>query len=177
MANKLFLVSATLAFFFLLTNASIYRTIVEFDEDDNQIGPFRPFRPQQKCRKEFQQAQHLQACQQWMRQKAMQQGGSSWALYDEFDFDMDNQQGPEQRPQLLQQCCNELHQEDRECVCPTLKQAAKAVRSQVQQQEQQGQSRPQEIRRIYQTAKQLPNVCNVPQVSVCPFNIPRPRYY
>ncbi|XP_024004324.1 napin-2-like [Eutrema salsugineum] len=174
MANKLFLVSATLAFFFLLTNASIYRTIVEFDEDDNQSGPFRPFRPQQqqKCRKEFQQAQHLQACQQWMHQKATQQGGgSSWALDDEFDFD--NQQGPEQRPQLLQQCCNELRREDEECVCPTLKQAARAVRSQVQQQGQQGQSRPQVTRRIFQTAKHLPDVCDIPQVSVCPFNIPR----
>lgn len=45
MANKLLLIYATLAFF-LLTKASIYRTIVEFDEDDatNPIG-HRPTRP------------------------------------------------------------------------------------------------------------------------------------
>ncbi|KAH0942244.1 hypothetical protein HID58_001881 [Brassica napus] len=79
MANKLFLVSATLAFFFLLTNASIYRTVVEFDEDDatNPAGPFRI----PKCRKEFQQAQHLKACQQWLHKQAMQSGsGPSWTL-------------------------------------------------------------------------------------------------
>ncbi|CAH8317801.1 unnamed protein product [Eruca vesicaria subsp. sativa] len=178
MANKLFLVSATLAFFFLLTNASIYKTVVEFDEDDatNPSGPFQLPR----CRKEFQQAQHLRACQQWIHKQAMRSGGGSWALDDEFDLedDMENPQGrPQQRPPLLQQCCNELHQEEPICVCPTLKGASKAVRSRVQgQQGQQGQHQQQMVSRIFQTAKHLPNVCNIPQVSVCPFRKASPYY-
>ncbi|CAH2077807.1 unnamed protein product [Thlaspi arvense] len=178
MANKLFLVSATLAFFFLLANASIYRTVVEFDEDDstNQIGPFGP---QRKCQKEFRQAEHLRACQQWIHKKATRPGGGpSWALDDEFDFeddvDMENQQGPQQRPPLLQQCCSELHQEEPECVCRTLKRAAKAVRSQVQQGQQQG--HPQVVRRIFSTAQHLPNRCGIPQVGVCPFKQTMPFF-
>ncbi|KAJ0236714.1 Bifunctional inhibitor/plant lipid transfer protein/seed storage helical domain-containing protein [Hirschfeldia incana] len=178
MANKLFLVSATLAFFFLLTNASIYRTVVEFDEDDstNPAGPFRI----PKCRKEFQQAQHLRACQQWLHKQAMQsRGGPSWTLDGEFDFedDMENPQGPQQRPPLLQQCCNELHQEEPICVCPTLKGASKAVKQQIQQQGQQ-QGHQQMVSRIYQTATHLPRVCNIRQVSVCPFQktMPGPYY-
>uniref|UniRef100_Q7M1P1 Napin (Fragments) n=1 Tax=Brassica napus subsp. rapifera TaxID=3709 RepID=Q7M1P1_BRANA len=114
-------------------------------------GPFRI----PKCRKEFQQAQHLRACQQWLHKQAMQSGGGP------------SPQGPQQRPPLLQQCCNELHQEEPLCVCPTLKGAAKAVKQQQQQQQQQqGQ---QMVSRIYQTATHLPKVCNIPQVSVCPF--------
>ncbi|KAG2248450.1 hypothetical protein Bca52824_088078 [Brassica carinata] len=180
MANTLFLVSATLAFFFLLTNASIYRTVVEVEEDDatNPAGPFRI----PKCRKEFQQAQHLRACQQWLHKQAMQSGsGPSWTLDGEFDFedDMENPQSPQQRPPLLQQCCNELHQEEPLCVCPTLKGASKAVKQQVRQQQgQQGQQLQQVISRIYQTATHLPKVCNIPQVSVCPFQktMPGPSY-
>ena len=164
MANKLFLVCATLALCFLLTNASIYRTVVEFEEDDatNPIGP-----KMRKCRKEFQKEQHLRACQQLMLQQARQ--GRS----DEFDFedDMENPQGQQQEQQLFQQCCNELRQEEPDCVCPTLKQAAKAVRLQ-------GQHQPMQVRKIYQTAKHLPNVCDIPQVDVCPFNIPSfPSFY
>ncbi|KAL0709689.1 hypothetical protein Bca4012_016667 [Brassica carinata] len=184
MANKLFLVSATLALCFLLTNASVYRTVVEVDEDDdatNQAGPFRI----PKCRREFQQAQHLRACQQWLHKQAMQ--SSSWTLDGEFDFDEDDmeenqQQGPQQRPPLLQQCCNELHQEEPLCVCPTLKGASKAVKQQVRrqggQQGQQGQQMQQVISRIYQTATHLPRVCNIRQVSICPFQktMPGPSY-
>ncbi|CAH8317233.1 unnamed protein product [Eruca vesicaria subsp. sativa] len=182
MANKLFLVSATLAFFFLLTNASIYRTVVEFDEDDatNPSGPFRLPR----CRKEFQQSQHLRACQQWLHKQArLAGGGPSWALELEGEFDseddMENPQGrPQQRPPLLQQCCNELHQEEPICVCPTLKRASKAVKQQVQQQQGQQQGHQQMVSRIYQTATHLPNVCNIPQVGVCPFQrtMPGPYY-
>ncbi|KAJ4913312.1 2S seed storage protein 4 [Raphanus sativus] len=182
MANKLFLVSATLAFFFLLTNASIYRTVVEVDEDDatNPAGPFRIPR----CRREFQQAQHLRACQQWLHRQARQSGsGPSWTLDDEFDFedDMENPQGPQQRPPLLQQCCNELHQEEPLCVCPTLKAASKAVKQQVRQQQgqqgQQGQQMQQAVSRIYQTATHLPRVCRIPQVSICPFQKTTPGPY
>nr|P80208.1 RecName: Full=Napin-3; AltName: Full=1.7S seed storage protein; AltName: Full=Napin BnIII; AltName: Full=Napin nIII; Contains: RecName: Full=Napin-3 small chain; Contains: RecName: Full=Napin-3 large chain [Brassica napus] len=115
-------------------------------------GPFRI----PKCRKEFQQAQHLRACQQWLHKQAMQSGSGP--------------QGPQQRPPLLQQCCNELHQEEPLCVCPTLKGASRAVKQQVRQQQgQQGQQLQQVISRIYQTATHLPKVCNIPQVSVCPF--------
>ncbi|KAJ0250952.1 2S seed storage protein 3 [Hirschfeldia incana] len=176
MANKLFLVSATLAFFFLLTNASIYRTVVEFDEDDatNLIGTSSS---QQKCSKEFQQSQHLRACQQWIHRQAMKPHVGPGALDGEFEDDMENPQGPQQRPPLLQQCCNELHQEDTICVCPALKHASKEVRIQVQQGQQQG--HPQIVSRIYQTATHLPNICNVQQVSVCPFqhDMPFPPYY
>ena len=149
MANKIFLVCATFAFCVLLTNASIYRTVVEFDEDDttDQIGPFRP---PQKCQREFQQEQHLRACQQWIRQ---QLAGSPFS---------ENQWGPQQGPSLREQCCNELYQEDQVCVCPTLKQAAKSVRVQ-------GQHGPFQSTRIYQIARNLPNVCNMKQIGTCPF--------
>nr|P80207.1 RecName: Full=Allergen Bra j 1-E; AltName: Full=Allergen Bra j I; AltName: Allergen=Bra j 1-E; Contains: RecName: Full=Allergen Bra j 1-E small chain; Contains: RecName: Full=Allergen Bra j 1-E large chain [Brassica juncea] len=120
-------------------------------------GPFRFPR----CRKEFQQAQHLRACQQWLHKQAMQSGSGP------------QPQGPQQRPPLLQQCCNELHQEEPLCVCPTLKGASKAVKQQIrqqgQQQGQQGQQLQHEISRIYQTATHLPRVCNIPRVSICPF--------
>ncbi|KAJ4866509.1 2S seed storage protein 3 [Raphanus sativus] len=127
MATKLFLVCATLAFCVLLTNASIYRTVVELDDDTN------PF-----------------ACQRWIRQ---QLAGSPFS---------ENQWGPQQGPSLRQQCCNELYQEDQECVCPTLKQAAKAVRMQ-------GQHGPIQSTRIYKIAKNLPNVCNMQRIGTCPF--------
>ncbi|CAA7025291.1 unnamed protein product [Microthlaspi erraticum] len=166
MANKLFLVSATLALFFLLTNASIYRTIVEFDEDANPTGPQGPI---EECRKEFQQEQHLRACQSWIRKQAMQQGGGGGqSLYGDFDFE--NPMGPQQRPPLLQQCCNELHQEEAICVCPTLKSAAQAVRSQAKLQGQ------QQVSSLFQTAKNLPRVCEVQRVSVCPFDQAPPLF-
>ncbi|CAN8273712.1 unnamed protein product [Cochlearia groenlandica] len=161
MANKLFLVSATLAFFFLLANASIYRTVVEFnDEEDTgrQVGPFGPQQKQQ-CRKEFKEEQHLQACQNWLKMKAMQ-AGSGPSLY-ELD-DMESEQGSQRMPRVLQRCCNELRQEEPVCVCPTLKEASKAVRFQ-------GQHGPEQTRQIYYTAKNLPQVCNIPRVQACPF--------
>ncbi|KAL1203036.1 2S seed storage protein 3 [Cardamine amara subsp. amara] len=169
MANKLFLVCATLALCFLLTNASIYRSVVEFDEDDD-TKPMGPVGPRQKCRKEFQQAQHLRACQKWIKRQ-MRQG----PFDDEFDLedDMENPKGGPQQPrQLLHQCCNELREEEPVCVCPTLKRAAKAVRLQ-------GQHGPFQASKIYRTARNLPQVCSIPQVDVCPFKaIPFfPPYY
>ncbi|CAH8385309.1 unnamed protein product [Eruca vesicaria subsp. sativa] len=176
MANKLFIVSATLAFFFLLTNASIYRTVVEFEEDD-ATDPIGPFRPPQKCQKEFQQSQNLRACQQWIHKQAMKPHVGPAALDGDFEDDMENPHGPQERPPLLQQCCNELHQEDTVCVCPSLKHASKEVRYQVQQRRQQ--VHPQIVSRIYQTAAHLPSMCNVQQVSVCPFqpDMSFPPYY
>nr|AAB21100.1 napin nIa large chain=2 S albumin [Brassica napus=rapeseed, Peptide, 79 aa] [Brassica napus]prf//1803246B napin Ia:SUBUNIT=large [Brassica napus] len=72
------------------------------------------------------------------------------------------QSGPQEGPWLREQCCNELYQEDQVCVCPTLKQAAKSVRVQ-------GQHGPFQSTRIYQIAKNLPNVCNMKQIGTCPF--------
>ncbi|CAN8273708.1 unnamed protein product [Cochlearia groenlandica] len=168
MANKLFLVSATLAFFFLLANASIYRTVVEFnDEEDTgrQTGPFGPQKIQE-CRKEFKKEQHLQACQNWLRKKA-RQAGSGPSLYELED--MEREQGSQQMPQMLEECCNELRQEEPVCVCPSLKQASKAVKIQ-------GQHGSEETRQIYYTAKHLPEICNIRQVDVCPFKAGRPLF-
>nr|NP_001391928.1 2S seed storage protein 4-like precursor [Camelina sativa]AFQ32285.1 2S seed storage protein [Camelina sativa] len=165
MANKLFLVCATLALCFLLTNASIYRTVVEFDEETTN-----PMGPRQRCQREFQQSQHLRACQELMRRQA-RQGGRGGDEYD-WEEDMEN---PQRRQQVLEQCCNELRQEDPACVCPTLQQAARSVSIQGQGQ---GQQRQSQARQIYQTAKHLPNVCRIQQVDVCPFQIPSgPSYY
>ncbi|KFK45110.1 hypothetical protein AALP_AA1G345700 [Arabis alpina] len=125
------------------------------------------------ARKEFQESQHLRACQQWIRMRAMKPR-YGLGVDDELDFedDFENPQGPQQQHPLLQKCCSELHQEEPVCVCPTLKQAAKAVRLQ-------GQHGPFQASKIYRTAKNLPNVCNIPQVDVCPFKaIPFfPPYY
>ncbi|CAN8273716.1 unnamed protein product [Cochlearia groenlandica] len=176
MANKLLLVSATLTFFFLLANASIYRTVVEFNDEEDTGRHTGPFGPQQKqqCRKEFKEDQHLQACQNWLRKKAMQAGsgpslqaGGGPSMF-ELD-DMEREQGSQQMPQMLEECCNELRQEEPVCVCPTLKQASKAVKIQ-------GQHGSEETRQIYYTAKNLPEICNIRQVGVCPFKAGRPLF-
>ncbi|CAH2077805.1 unnamed protein product [Thlaspi arvense] len=158
MANKLFLVCATLALCVLLSNASIYRTVVELEEDDatNQLWPF-PFpqgRPQQKCQREFQKHQRLQGCQRWIRNQIGQ------SPFDENE----GQQGPQpqQDQPAFEQCCRELRRVDPDCVCPSLKKAAKAVSLR-------GQEGPFRTSRIYRTARDLPRICEVEGAETCPF--------
>ncbi|KFK27083.1 hypothetical protein AALP_AA8G331800 [Arabis alpina] len=160
---KLILVFATLAICVFLANASIYRTVVEFEEDDDvntKMGP-----QQGKCQREFMQHQQLRGCKQWIRQRA-QQGRIGYEA-DDFelvlDVDLEDDENPMRRPQqpALQMCCNELRQVDKMCVCPTLKQAAQQARLQ-------GMHGPQQVKHMFQTAQNLPKICKIP-VGSCQF--------
>ncbi|XP_010545209.1 PREDICTED: 2S seed storage protein 5-like [Tarenaya hassleriana] len=149
---KLIVLLATFALFLVLSNASIYRTVVEFDEDDvNQRGP------QGRCQREFQQQQQLRACQQWIRRRAQRGGGSA---DDDIEL-VTEDDDVNQRTPALRQCCNELRQVDRMCVCPVIRHAAQQVRYQ-------GQHQPQQVRQMFQAARNLPNICNIP-VGQCQF--------
>ncbi|ESQ42993.1 hypothetical protein EUTSA_v10015934mg [Eutrema salsugineum] len=158
---KLLLVFATLALFGLLANASIYRTIVEFDEEDDVSNPIRPL--QGKCQKEYMQQQQLSACRNWIQKRA-QQGRIGYEADDfelTLDLDDDENQIPQQKP-ALKQCCNELRQVDKMCVCPTLRQAA-------QQASFQGMHGPGQVKHMFRSAKNLPKICNIREVESCQF--------
>nr|P80352.1 RecName: Full=Sweet protein mabinlin-3; AltName: Full=Mabinlin III; Short=MAB III; Contains: RecName: Full=Sweet protein mabinlin-3 chain A; Contains: RecName: Full=Sweet protein mabinlin-3 chain B [Capparis masaikai] len=98
------------------------------------------------CRRQFQQHQHLRACQRYLRRRA-QRGGLA-----------DEQRGP-----ALRLCCNQLRQVNKPCVCPVLRQAA-------HQQLYQGQIEgPRQVRRLFRAARNLPNICKIPAVGRCQF--------
>uniref|UniRef100_A0ABF7PQC3 Chitin Binding Protein n=1 Tax=Iberis umbellata TaxID=226049 RepID=A0ABF7PQC3_9BRAS len=68
-----------------------------------------------------------------------------------------------ERPPLLRLCCTQLHLQNPQCVCMTLRRAAQAVRS------RQGISASSQVQRLFETARHLPATCNFSQVGVCPF--------
>nr|P30233.3 RecName: Full=Sweet protein mabinlin-2; AltName: Full=Mabinlin II; Short=MAB II; Contains: RecName: Full=Sweet protein mabinlin-2 chain A; Contains: RecName: Full=Sweet protein mabinlin-2 chain B; Flags: Precursor [Capparis masaikai] len=149
---KLIFLFATLALFVLLANASIQTTVIEVDEEeDNQLW---------RCQRQFLQHQRLRACQRFIHRRA-QFGGQPDELEDEVEDDNDDENQP-RRP-ALRQCCNQLRQVDRPCVCPVLRQAAQQV---LQRQIIQG---PQQLRRLFDAARNLPNICNIPNIGACPF--------
>ncbi|CAH8279685.1 unnamed protein product [Arabidopsis lyrata] len=158
---KLILVFATLALFILLANASIYRAVVEFDEEDDVSNP-----QQDKCQREFMQHQQLRGCKQWIRKRA-QQGRIGYEADDfeltlDVDFEDDENPTPQQHQPALRMCCNELRQVDKMCVCPTLKKAAQQVRFQ-------GMHGQQQMKHVFQTAQNLPKICKIPAVESCQF--------
>uniref|UniRef100_A0AC62AER8 Chitin Binding Protein III n=1 Tax=Iberis umbellata TaxID=226049 RepID=A0AC62AER8_9BRAS len=70
---------------------------------------------------------------------------------------------PKERPPLLRLCCTELHKENPECVCSTLRRAAKATRV------RQGTAAASQVQRLFQTARHLPSTCGFAGVGTCPF--------
>lgn len=78
-----------------------------------------------------------------------------------FDLDVENPMSQHRQPDL-RMCCNELKQVDKMCVCPTLKLAAQQVRFQ-------GMHGPQQVKHMFRTAKNLPNICDIPAVGSCQF--------
>ncbi|XP_019057681.1 PREDICTED: sweet protein mabinlin-1-like [Tarenaya hassleriana] len=110
-----------------------------------------------RCQREFQQQQQLRACQQWIRRRAQRGGGSA---DDDIEL-VTEDDDVNQRTPALRQCCNELRQVDRMCVCPVIRHAAQQVRYQ-------GQHQPQQVRQMFQAARNLPNICNIP-VGQCQF--------
>lgn len=158
---KLILVFATFALFILLANASIYRAVVEFDEEDDVRDP-----QQGKCEKEFMQQQKLRACKQWIRNRA-QQGRIGYEADDfeltlDVDLEDDENPTPQHHQPALKMCCNELRLVDKMCVCPTLEKAAQQVRFE-------GMHGQQLMKHVFQTAKNLPNICRIPAVGSCQF--------
>ncbi|VVB15965.1 unnamed protein product [Arabis nemorensis] len=160
---KLILVFVSLALCVLLANASIYRTVVEFEEDDGISN--RRGQQQGKCQREFMQHQQLRGCKQWIRQRA-QQGRIGYEA-DDFELvlhvDLEDDENPMPRPHqpALRMCCNELRQVEKMCVCPTLRQAAQQVGFQ-------GRHGPQQVQHMFQTAQNLPKICKIP-VGSCQF--------
>ncbi|KAK2639528.1 hypothetical protein Ddye_027323 [Dipteronia dyeriana] len=93
---KFTLLLATFALFFLVANATIYRTTVVINDEESRSGQ------QQRCQRQFQEQQQLQQCRSFLSQRI---------------------QGYNPRQQQdIQQCCQQLEQLDRECRCPGLEQ-------------------------------------------------------
>lgn len=101
---------------------------------------------QESCQQQCQQQQQLSHCQMYMRQQS--QKGGQW----------DNQQ------QQLHECCRQMQQMDSRCRCQCLEQALRR-----QQQQQYG---GQEMQEMYETASQLPRMCNIQPMRGCDFSTP-----
>ncbi|GAV60664.1 Tryp_alpha_amyl domain-containing protein [Cephalotus follicularis] len=135
---KLALLLATFTVLLLVTNASIYRTTIEIDEEN-------PRRGQQSCREQIQRQQHLNDCQQHLVQES-QESGSSWG--------QGRGRRDDQQQQHLQRCCEQLQQLDTGCRCQGIQQA-------VQQAQKQEQLRREEVQELYDVARNLPSMCNL----------------
>nr|AHG99683.1 2S albumin precursor [Moringa oleifera] len=150
---KITLLLATFGLLLLLTNASIYRTTVELDEeaDENQ---------QQRCRQQFQTHQRLRACQRFIRRRT-QGGGPLDEVEDEVDEIeevVEPDQGPGRQP-AFQRCCQQLRNISPPCRCPSLRQAVQLTH------QQQGQVGPQQVRQMYRVASNIPSMCNLQPMS------------
>uniref|UniRef100_A0AC62AEI5 Chitin Binding Protein n=1 Tax=Iberis umbellata TaxID=226049 RepID=A0AC62AEI5_9BRAS len=69
----------------------------------------------------------------------------------------------QQRPPLLRLCCTQLHLQNPQCTCSTLRRAAMATRT------RQGIQAASQVQRLFETARHLPATCSFSQVGVCPF--------
>nr|AAL91665.1 2s albumin [Anacardium occidentale] len=104
MAKFLLLLSA-FAVLLLVANASIYRAIVEVEEDSGR---------EQSCQRQFEEQQRFRNCQRYVKQE-VQRGGR----YN-------------QRQESLRECCQELQEVDRRCRCQNLEQMVRQLQQQEQ---------------------------------------------
>ncbi|KAF5728377.1 2S sulfur-rich seed storage protein 2-like [Tripterygium wilfordii] len=141
---KLIVFLATLAVLLLLTEASIYRTTIEIDEEN-------PRRQTGQCQEQIHRQHSLSHCQDFMRQQ----------MRGRRD---DDSQG---RREHLEQCCDQLEQLDTQCRCQGLQRAVKE-----QQQGQRRGQQSQEGRRMLDVARDIPSMCNL-QPRECQFSSPR----
>ncbi|KAE8125625.1 hypothetical protein FH972_020408 [Carpinus fangiana] len=134
---RLATLAALFAALLLVAHATAFRTTittVDVDEDmENQQGR----RGGESCRRQAQRQQNLNECQRYMRQQC--QSGS---------YDGNNQQQQEQ----FEQCCQQLRQMDERCRCEGLRQAVM---------QQQGEMRGEEMRKVMECARDLPNQCRL----------------
>ncbi|KDP39064.1 hypothetical protein JCGZ_00821 [Jatropha curcas] len=137
MAKLTILLASFIALLFLV-DASIYRTTLITDEnDDNQFPPYdRPT----SCQQQIQSQQRLRACQQYLRQ----QTGSPWGRR------FDNEENQMER----EECCRQLQRMEARCRCDGLRQA-------IDQLQRRGILGGQDVREAYMLARQLPSECGV----------------
>ncbi|XVF03971.1 hypothetical protein REPUB_Repub05bG0040000 [Reevesia pubescens] len=128
---KLALLLATFALVLFLVNASIYRTTITVDNDDESPGS------QSSCQQQIKKQNYLKHCQKYMEEKCSSYNPNS---------------------QHLDSCCEQLEKLDRQCRCPGLKQA---VQQQMQEQEQQGQMGSEEMQEMYEVAEKIMKKCDM----------------
>ncbi|CAA7049218.1 unnamed protein product [Microthlaspi erraticum] len=160
MAAKLILLFASLALFVLLANASTYRTVVEFEEEDGVISRSNSL----KCQLQYYEQEELKGCQLWISKRA-QQGRIGYEA-DDFELTLhenDESRRPQEHHPALKMCCDELRNLDKMCVCHTLKAAALQVK-------EEGMHQPRQVKHMFSTARNLPDVCDVPEVESCKFD-------
>ncbi|KAJ0044849.1 hypothetical protein Pint_04241 [Pistacia integerrima] len=139
---KLVILLSAFAVLLLVANASIYRTTVEFEEDSSRG---------QSCQEQFERQQRFRNCQRYVQQEI--QGGRR------LSSDVN------QRQQCFKQCCQELQEVDRRCRCQNLEQM-------VRHQQQQRQLRGEEVEELYETASELPRLCNISPSQGCQLSSP-----
>ncbi|KAF5730576.1 putative 2S sulfur-rich seed storage protein precursor large subunit [Tripterygium wilfordii] len=135
---------ATLAVLLLLTEASIYRTTIQIDEE-NPSGQGQ----QGECQEQIRRQQNLRHCQEYIRQQSQQRGRRG------------DHQG-----QDIDQCCDQLEELETRCRCQGLQQAVR------EQQSQRRGQQPQEERRMLDVARDIPSMCDL-QPRECQFSSPR----
>ncbi|XP_031282893.1 2S seed storage protein 5-like [Pistacia vera] len=143
---KLVLLLSAFAFLLLAANASIYRATVEVEGENLSSG--------QSCQKQFEEQQKFKHCQMYVQQEVQksQDGHSLTARIN-------------QRQQCFKQCCQELQEVDKKCRCQNLEQMVK-------RQQQQGQFRGEKLQELYETASELPRMCNISPSQGCQFSSP-----
>nr|QRM12803.1 2S albumin [Anacardium occidentale] len=140
---KLIVLLSAFAVLLLVANASVYRTTVEVEEENSSRG--------QSCQQQFEEQQRFRHCQMYMQQEIKGSQGGRWL-----------RTGVNQRQECFRQCCQELQEVDTRCRCQNLEQM-------VRYQQQQGQFRGEEVEELYETASELPRMCNMPPMQGCQF--------
>nr|QRM12805.1 2S albumin [Anacardium occidentale] len=101
----------------------------------------------QSCQRQFEQQDRFRNCQRYLQQE-VQWGGR----YN-------------QRRESFRECCQELEEVDRRCRCEGLEQM-------VRHQQQQEQLKGEEVEELYETASELPRMCNISPSQGCQFRSP-----
>ncbi|KAJ0046044.1 hypothetical protein Pint_04239 [Pistacia integerrima] len=103
----------------------------------------------QSCQQQFEQQERFRHCQRCVQQEIQGSQGGRW----------------NQRQKCFKQCCQELQEVDRRCRCQNLEQM-------VRHQQQQGQFRGEDVQELYETASELPSMCNISPSQGCQFRSP-----
>ncbi|GMP52615.1 hypothetical protein CsSME_00018354 [Camellia sinensis var. sinensis] len=134
--SKLAILALALFALIALDQASAFRTAITttVDKETAAANP-RGESQQQSCREQFQQQQQLRDCQRYMAQQAQRFAN------------------PKRREQGLDECCDQLEKMDQDCQCENLREAIR------QKQQQEGEMREEEKRKMEQAAEDLPRRC------------------
>ncbi|XVE80308.1 hypothetical protein DITRI_Ditri14bG0129300 [Diplodiscus trichospermus] len=128
---KLTLLLATFALVLFLANASIYRTTITVDNDQNRPGR------ESSCEQQIRQQSYLEHCQRYIEENC------SSRSYNRPSRHLDS-------------CCEQLQNLDRQCRCPGLERAV-----QKQLEESEFGREEEEKQEMYQVAEKLLEKCEV----------------